>query len=163
MRIIPILLFLVLISGCAAISESNKLSKVAEDYFDTYSKRIDFKKFMAFYADNAHLKDIVYGNSFQNKVEIRNFLDWNKGQFNIINGTRALTVTRHTYGENFVITEGFFHQFNYDGELLGPWLFVITQELDSSNKIIRQTDWINYTPRSNFLGGKNMNDELVNK
>ena len=56
-----------------------------------------------------------------------------------------------------------FHEFSYDGSKLGPWLFVIIQEFNSDNKIIKQTDWINYTPRDNFLGGKNMNDSLKAK
>lgn len=163
MRIIQSLLIVVILNGCASLNKSSQLSQVVSDYFDTYSKRNDFNKFMAFYADTAHLKDIVYGNSFDNKMEIRNFLDWNKGEFKILGGKKALTVTRHTYGDNSAITEGFFHRFSYDGERLGPWLFVITQEFDSNNKIIRQTDWINYTPRSHFLGGENINDEIVNK
>ena len=163
MRIILSLLIALLLSGCISTNKSNKLPQVVNDYFDIYSKRDDFSKFMTYYADNAQLKDIIYGNSFNNKVEIRNFLDWNKGEFKILNGIRALTVTKHTFGENIAITEGFFHAFSYDGQKLGPWLFVITQEFDSNNKIIQQIDWINYTPRDNFLGGKNMNDELVKK
>ena len=92
------------------------------------------------------------------KAEIRNFLDWDRGEFKALNGPKILTVTRQTVGNNNVITEGFFHSFSYDGQNLGPWLFVITLEFDSENKIIQQTDWINYTPRANFLGGKNMNE-----
>jgi len=116
---------------------------------------------MSYYADNATFKDIIYGNSFDSKAKIRSFLDWDKGDYKILEGTRALTVTRHTFGKNTVITEGFFHEFSYDGNNLGPWLFVITQEFDSNNKITQQSDWINYTPRNNFLDGQNMNDELV--
>jgi hypothetical protein len=163
MRIILSLLIALLLNGCVSTSKNNKLSQVVNDYFDIYSKRDDFNKFMTYYADNAKFKDIIYGNSFNSKVEIRSFLDWDKGVFKILNGTRALTVTRHLFGKNTVITEGFFNAFSYDGQKFGPWLFVITQEFDSNNKIIKQTDWINYTPRGNFLGGKNMNDELVKK
>jgi hypothetical protein len=163
MRIILNLLILLLLNGCVSTSKNNNLPQVVNDYFDLYSKRNDFNKFMTYYADNAQFKDIIYGNSFSNKVEIRKFLDWDKGNFKILDGNRALTVTRHIFGINTAITEGFFHSFSYDGQKLGPWLFVITQEFDSNNKIIQQTDWINYTPRSNFLGGKNMNDELENK
>ena len=163
MRIILNLLIVLLLNGCVSTSKDNKLTQVVSDYFDTYSKREDFNKFMTYYADNAQFEDIIYGNSFNSKVEISNFLEWNKGEFKILNGNKALTVTRHTFGVNTAITEGFFHTFSYDGQKLGPWLFVITQEFDSNNKIIRQTDWINYTPRVDFLGGKNMNDELVKK
>lgn len=163
MRIILSLLIILLLSGCVSTSKNIKLTQVVKGYFDIYSKREDFNKFMTYYADNAQFKDIIYGNSFKNKVAIGNFLNWNKGEFKILNGNSALTVTRHTFGKNTAITEGFFHAFSYDGEKLGPWLFIITQEFDYNNKIIQQTDWINYTPRGNFLGGKNMNDELVIK
>lgn len=163
MRIILNLLIVLILNGCVSTSKDNKLPQVVSDYFDTYAKREDFNKFMTYYADNAQFEDIIYGNSFNSKVEISNFLEWNKGEFKILNGNKALTVTRHTFGVNTAITEGFFHTFSYDGQKLGPWLFVITQEFDSNHKIIRQTDWINYTPRVDFLGGKNMNDELVKK
>lgn len=163
MRIILSLLIVFLLNGCFSLSKNDQLPQVVNDYFDIYSKRDDFNKFMTYYADDAQFKDIIYGNSFNGKVEIRNFLDWDKGEFKALNGTRALTVTRHTFGNKIVITEGFFHTFSYNGQKLGPWLFVITQEFDSNNKITRQTDWINYTPRDNFLDGKNMNDALIAK
>ena len=163
MRIILSLLIILLLNGCVSTSKNNRLTQVVNDYFDIYSKRDDFNKFMTYFADNAKFKDVIYGNSFNSKVEIRNFLDWEKGEFKILNGNKTLTVTRHTFGENTAITEGFFHTFNYDGQKLGPWLFVITQEFDSNNKITQQTDWINYTPRNNFLGGINMNDGLEKK
>jgi hypothetical protein len=163
MRIILSLLIALLLNGCASTNKYNKLPQVVNDYFDIYSKRIDFNKFMSYYADNAQFKDIVYGNSFNSKVEIRNFLDWNKGEFKILNGNKILTVTKHTFEVNTAITEGFFHTFSYDGQKLGPWLFIITQEFDSNYKIIQQTDWINYMPRVDFLDGKNMNDELIKR
>ncbi|WP_440873657.1 nuclear transport factor 2 family protein [Thalassotalea sp. PLHSN55] len=163
MRIIISLLIVLLLNGCATTGKSNSLAQVVKDYYEVYSKREDFNKFMAYYADNAKFQDIIYGNSYNNKAEIRSFLDWGKGDFKVLNGTRTLTVTRHVFGKNTVITEGFFHAFSYDGQKLGPWLFIITQKFDSKNKIIEQTDWINYTPRNNFLGGKNMNDALLKK
>ena len=106
MRIILSLLIALLLNGCASTNKCNKLPQVVNDYFDIYSKRIDFNKFMSYYADNAQFRDIIYGNSFNSKVEIRNFLDWNKGEFKILNGNRILTVTKHTFEVNTAITEG---------------------------------------------------------
>ena len=60
-----------------------------------------------------------------------------------------------------MVSQGYFHQFSFNGQILGPWLFVITQDFDKNNKIIKQTDWINYTPRKKFLGGINMNKHLT--
>ncbi|KGJ93671.1 hypothetical protein ND2E_2164 [Colwellia psychrerythraea] len=163
MRIILSLFIIFILNACASTHENNQLPQVVKEYFDTYSQRDNFKKFMSYYADNAQFKDIIYGNSLQGKDEIKEFLNWDKGEFETLMGTKALTVTKHTYGKNTVITEGYFHTFSYYGQKLGPWLFVITLEFDSENKIIKQTDWINYTPRANFLGGKNMNEVLERK
>ncbi len=160
MRIILSFFIIFTLTGCVSTKQNNKLPQVVKEYFDTYSQRDDFKKFMTYYAENAQFKDIIYGNSLQGKDAIREFLNWDKGEFKTLKGTKVLTVTKHTYGKNTAITEGVFHTFSYYGQKLGPWLFVITLEFDSENKIIQQTDWINYTPRANFLGGKNMNEEL---
>jgi hypothetical protein len=116
---------------------------------------------MSFYATGAQLDDIIYGNEIKGRVEIQKFLAWNNDDFKVLSGSNILTITKQTVGKNNAITEGVFHKFSYGGKKLGPWLFVIIQEFDSSNKIIKQTDWINYTPRENFMGGKNMNKQLV--
>jgi hypothetical protein len=131
-----------------------------EEYFSVYSKRNDFERFMSFYAENAAFEDIVYGNTFKNKAQITEFLNWNNGKFELPSGTKTLTVTKQVVHNNIAVTEGYFHQFSYNDQKLGPWLFVIIQEFDENKKIIRQTDWINYTPRKKFLGGKNMNDTI---
>lgn len=172
MRIYILVLFFVILTGCANkhlsqndsshddLARSN-LAQVAQDYFNVYSQRNDFERFISFYANNAKFEDIIYGNSFDNKTEIKGFLAWDKGEFKLLSGQKALTVTTQVISENTVVTEGYFHEFTYDGQKLGPWLFVIIQEFDDNNKIIKQVDWINYTPRNNFLGGKNMNDKLT--
>ena len=126
-----------------------------------YSQRSDFNALMSFYDDDVQFDDIIYGNSFKNKAELRDFLNWNKGEFQALSGERILTITSQTIGNNTAVTEGYFHKFSYNGHTLGPWLFVIIHEFDNDNKIIKQTDWINYTPRKNFLGGRNINKKLT--
>lgn len=164
MRINLIFLFIFLFSGCASTSSDHKnLSVIVDDYFNVYAKRSDFKRLMSFYDNNAQLEDIIYGNNLKNKSEIKDFLAWDKGEFKVHSGELALTVTKQVIEKNIVVTQGFFNKFSYDGHPLGPWLFVIIQEFNAENKIIKQIDWINYTPRENFLGGKNMNDKITEK
>jgi hypothetical protein len=152
------------VTACVSITEQpTKLELLAKDYFEVYAQRSDFNQFMAFYDDNAELRDIIYGNYLQNKTAIRHFLDWSRGSFKVKAGNRILTVTQQTSDANIVVTEGYFHAFEYDGTLLGPWLFSITLEFNTKGKIIKQTDWINYTPREQFLSGKNMNEKLIDK
>lgn len=164
MRIILTTLIIFLFTGCTSTRNNHTdLFEIVDDYFNVYSQRTDFERLMYFYDNNVQFEDIVYGNIFKNKKEVREFLAWDRGEFKILSDDRALTVTKQVIEKNTVVTQGFFHKFSYDGQVLGPWLFVIVQEFNSQNKIIKQTDWINYTPRENFLGGKNMNTELINK
>lgn len=162
MRTFFVSMFVVLFSGCVSTSSNyNELSTVAKDYFNVYSQRIDFERLMSFYDENARFEDIIYGNNLEDKTAIRAFLAWDKGEFKVLSSERALTVTKQVFWQKMVVTEGYFHKFSYDGQELGPWLFVIIQEFNAQNKIIKQTDWINYTPREAFLGGVNMNDFLI--
>ncbi|PKI16030.1 hypothetical protein CXF71_10255 [Colwellia sp. 12G3] len=164
MRNILIALIILLFSGCASKSiNNNEMSQIVVDYFNVYSQRNDFNLLMSFYDDNAQFEDIIYGNSLKTKREIKEFLAWDKGEFTALSGGQILTITKQIQDGNTVVTQGFFHEFIFDGQRMGPWLFIIYQEFNSQNKIIKQTDWINYTPREDFLGGKNMNDELIKK
>jgi len=164
MRTILTILIVSLFSGCASTSNNhNNLSDIVDDYFSVYSHRNDFERLMSFYDSNAQFEDIIYGNSFKTKREIKEFLAWDKGKFTALSGDRILTITKQIQEGNTVVTQGFFHEFIYNEQKMGPWLFIIVQEFNSQNKIIKQTDWINYTPREDFLGGKNMNDELIKK
>lgn len=116
---------------------------------------------MSFYSEKAQLNDIIYGHYAKNKLEIANFLNWDRGQFMLERGNNILTVTGQVTEQHTVITRGYFHPFNYNGKAMGPWLFVIILQFDADNKIIKQTDWINYTPRKDFLGGPDMNQQLL--
>lgn len=162
MRIFTLALILLVLSACVPKNNNhNGLSEVAADYFRVYSQRKDIERLMSFYDNEAQFEDIIYGNRLKNKKEIKHFLAWGQGEFKVLSGELALTVTKQTVKKTSVVTQGFFHEFSYDSQKLGPWLFVIVQEFNAQNKIIKQTDWINYTPRKSFLGGKNMNNELI--
>lgn len=144
---------------------TNEFTKEFEDvvnsYFNTYQQRTDFKSFMSYYHEQAQFEDIIYGNHLKNKADITAFLNWQRGEFALINSDKLLTITKQVIDKQTVVTQGYFHQFSYDEVVLGPWLFVMVHEFDSQLKIIKQTDWINYTPRENFLGGINMNKVLI--
>lgn len=163
MRIFLTFVTVLLVTSCAAIKHDKQpLSEVAKDYFNVYDSRQDFDLLMSFYHEDAQLFDIVYGNELNNKTEIRDFFAWGKGTFQSLEGSGILTVNKQLVQKNVVVTEGYFHQFEYNGQRLGPWLFIIVQEFNQQNKIIKQTDWINYTPRKDFLGGANINQQLIN-
>ncbi|MDP2562213.1 nuclear transport factor 2 family protein [Psychrobium sp. 1_MG-2023] len=148
------------LSSCAVIPHKKEVLKaVSEEYFSVYATRTDLKRLMSFYAEDAQLFDIIYGNHLEGQKQISDFFAWDQGQFKLIDGNRVLTVTQHIVDKDTVVTEGVFNAFEFNGQTMGPWLFIIIQKFDVNNKIIKQTDWINYTPRSQFLGGKNMNQQ----
>jgi len=149
------------LTGCTSFdARKGSIADLARDYFSVYAARTEFDRFMSFYAENAQLEDIIYGNFLQNKSGIREFLNWDRGSYRVLGGKNALIVTAQYVDGNTVVTEGYFSAFEYDGKTLGPWLFVIVLEFNHENKIVRQTDWINYTPRESFLGGENRNDKI---
>jgi len=164
MRIVLMLLIVVLTAGCATVAKDTRgLEVVIDDYFDTYDKRIDFEHLMSFYDDTATLQDIIYGNDIKGKKQIKKFLAWDQGEFSTFSQNGVLTITDQAIDNNIVITRGYFHAFTFNKQKLGPWRFVMIHEFNDEQKIIKQTDWINYTPRANFLGGKDMNHLIKEK
>lgn len=137
-RVLLILVSTFLLHACSVTdNKKHLLQNVVDEYYTVYSERTDFERFMAFYDDQAQLE--------------------------VLAGKPVLTLSKHVIDGRNVITEGYFNQFKYNGQVLGPWLFVIVHQFNDKNKIIKQTDWINYTPRKQFLGGKNMNQGLHEK
>ena len=152
------LLLAVIASPAAALpSEGAPISEVAERYFAVYAEREDFDALMSFYADHAVLEDMIYGHLAQDKASIREFLDWSLGDFSVVDGKPALEVRELVIDGNTAVARGFFNRFVFQGREMGPWRFVIWLAFNEDGKIVRHTDWINYTPRKEFLGGENLN------
>ncbi len=136
------------------------LKKITEHYFELYKERENFEEFMEFYDENAVLEDIVYGNYIESKSKIAAFLNWHDVNFSSGSVAQTLVIQKQVFDNNIVVTEGYFTPFAYAGSDMGPWRFVIWLEFDQNNKIVRHVDWINYTPRANYLGGENLNERL---
>jgi len=137
------LIFTFILTSCHQASDGDTAS-AAKKYFEIYSERQNFEAFMAYYADNAVLEDIVSGLTFNNKQEIRTFLDWHKGDFIMPDSGQLFSINKQIVQNNTVVTQGEFHAFNYNGRDLGPWAFVIVQEFNQQQRIVKQSDWINY-------------------
>ncbi|AWL10713.1 hypothetical protein HMF8227_00205 [Saliniradius amylolyticus] len=148
------LVYCLLLSACTVLPNSSEadVQAVAHSYFETYAERSDFDRFMRFYADDAKLTDIVYGNEINGKDNIRDFFDWHRGDFTVVDAGPALEVEEQVISGNQVITKGVFREFEYNGNRMGPWKFIIWQELNQAGKVIAQEDWINYTPKKIMLG-----------
>lgn len=157
--IILIILCMVLCNAQATKKNTYTLHEIGSDFFKLYAERKDFEYFMSFYAADAVLEDIVYGNYIVSQNEIKKFLNWKNKSYKNIN-KNTLVVQKQVIMGNTMVTEGYFTEFSYDNKKMGPWRFIIWLEFDKTNKIIREVDWINYTPRDSFLGGEDMNKSL---
>lgn len=157
-RILAACLSLCVLAGCTATPVPTQIPLLAkaEAYYRLYAERTDFDAFMAFYAENAELRDMGYGSHLQSKAAIADFFDWNRGDVTVLEGA-SLSVDNHVVQGNTVVTRGHFTRFMYRDVQMGPWYFVIWLEFDDKGQIVRQTDWINYTPKEQFVGGDNLN------
>jgi len=147
-----LILILVLVFFSAFCSAEADTQDVVNEYFDTYAHRQDFDKFMDFYAKEAMLKDVVYGVELHGRQEISKFFDWHRGEFKTVSPGPILRITSHLISSNIAISRGIFEEFDYNKERLGPWEFIIWQEFNESGKIVRQDDWINYSPKKILIG-----------
>ena len=116
---------------------------------------------MSFYAENAIVDDLVYGHLATGKNEIRAFFNWPHGNFKVLGGKPALSISKQSIQGSTVTTRGLFNQFEYMGKVMGPWRFIIWHEFDKKGKIIYQEDWVNYTPKKNYVTGKNRNPQAA--
>ena len=76
MRAIAILFLLLPILGCQSSKSSptQAWQEQVHAYLNTYQQRDDFHQFMAFYAQDAVLEDMVYGHRAEGKSAISDFL-----------------------------------------------------------------------------------------
>lgn len=132
------------------------LAQVANAFFAIYAKRQDTTSLLSFYADEAEIQDLVYGELVKGKPAITHFYDWHSGNVKLLEND-ALKVTNQITQGNVVVTRGYFTPFLYYDQPQGPWRFVIWLEFNQEGKIVKQYDWINYTPKETFIGGENLN------
>lgn len=159
-------ILLLLVSACASVKQQanspiviendNSLEQVAAHYFELFAQRTEFDAFMSLYAEDAELQDLVYGKHAIGAAQIKDFYNWEVGEFKMLK-PQALVVTEQVIDNKVVVTRGYFTQFEYYGQITGPWQFIIWQQFNDSNKITQQYDWINYTPKETYIGGENMN------
>lgn len=143
-------------NALTSVMTETQLRNTAAQFFKTYSKRQDFDAFLAFYSESIVLEDLVYGERVQGKSALKGFYRWHSGEVELI-GEQALEVKEQLFSGNQVVTRGIFLPFYFHGKKMGPWRFVIWQEFDERGRIVKQFDWINYTPKETFIGGENLN------
>ncbi len=120
----------------------SSLESIATRYFEHYATRSDFAGFMSYYAENAILEDLVYGDRKVGRDAIRRFFDWGNSDFD--GHSPNLKVESMVIQGQQAVARGYFNSFSFKGQKMGPWYFVIWLEFDAQNKIKHQIDFINY-------------------
>lgn len=152
----------ILLTTFQAFSAPHPLAKVVEKYIKTYQQRADFDGMMDFYDNQAQLEDMVYGHKAGSKAEIKAFFNWSQDNFEVLDGKPAITIEETLIDDNSkkVVISGVFNRFRYMQKNMGPWRFSTRLHFNQANKIIYQQDWINYTPKAQFMTGKNLNPSI---
>lgn len=159
-----LLIVLVLTSffSCGEEQEMD-ISAVVTDFYETYKERKDFERFVAFYDEDIILEDVVNGDRITGKPALIDFLDWNNPNFQKLD-SETLVIYEQVVEANIVVTRGYFTEFQWGGTKFEAMHFVTILTFDSSGKILRQEDWINY-PSSliDYGNRKNSNDWIKNE
>ena len=154
-----------LLVGCKSPFEQNNVPTIkpqVEQFISIYQARVDFDAFLKLYADSAQLEDLVYGHHAVGKSGIAAFYNWHGGNFKVIDDLKTFKVEHLIIDEQqrqAVIT-GHFNEFIYHEQQMGPWRFVMTLQFNEKGLITHQQDWINYTPKADFMMGKNLNKTI---
>jgi hypothetical protein len=136
---LPFLLFI----SCEKETNNTSLSETASSYYKAYAERTDFENFLSFYDNSIVLEDMTNGDRIEGKVAFSEFFDWKNPDY-IKLDSAALYIKEQIIDKNKVVTTGYFTAFKW-GELeIEAMQFTSILTFNSSGKIIKQVDWINY-------------------
>lgn len=137
--ILPFLLFF----SCEKETTKTSFSDTASSYYKVYADRTDFDKFLSFYDNSIVLEDMINGDRIVGKVAFSEFFDWENPDYIKLDSS-ALYIREQIIDENKVVTTGHFTAIKW-GELeIEAMQFTSILTFNSSGKIIKQVDWINY-------------------
>lgn len=139
-KLLPIFL---IISFAFACSKPMNLQHIVNDYYKTYEERVDFEKFMIFYADDIMLEDMISGEAITGKKALKEFFDWNNLAYQKIH-KKTLIIDEQIFDGNKIVCKGYFTPFKWGEIEYEAMHFTTILTFNSSGKIRKQVDWINY-------------------
>ncbi|ESP92903.1 YybH family protein [Pseudoalteromonas luteoviolacea] len=163
-KFIASLMFTFILVGCTSTktkSSEPSLNEVVENYIKVYQARSDFARFLAFYADDVVLEDMLYGYKTTSKQQLADFFNWDAEQVHVLDSNKTFSVEQIIISQEqgTAIIRGTFNLFSYDGQQLGPWRFTTVLKFNGAGLIYYHQDWINYFPRSFVLEAPNLNTD----
>ena len=76
------LVVVVLLASCA--DQTKNVQPIVDAYYETYAQRNDFEKLLSYYDESILLEDYINGDKIQGKTALREFLDWDNPNFNMV-------------------------------------------------------------------------------
>jgi len=134
------LLILTFVVSC---SNPSNLSKIVDNYQSTHAQRADIVSLMGFYSDEIVLKDMINGEKIEGKPSLEIFFDWNNPAYKKLH-SKTLIVEENLFEGNKVVSKGYFTPFKWGETEYEAMHFTTILTFNSSGKIIKQIDWINY-------------------
>lgn len=122
----------------------------AINYFDTFSERSDWDKFLSFYREDVRFKDITLQLELDSLWKFKRFYKWDEegDRFKkLYPDQEHLNIQSLVVEGNTVAAKGHLNPFYYDGTLIdSDWgmEFTIWLTFDENLKIIEQIDWMEY-------------------
>lgn len=140
LKLLTTVLILLFIGACSNTSE---IDKIVDDYHRTYVERVDFENFMSFYSDDIVFEDMINGDKIVGKLALKNFFDWHNPAYKKLQ-TETLIIEEKLIDESKVVFNGYFTPFQWGETKYEAMHFTTILTFNSSGKIVKQVDWINY-------------------
>ena len=127
-----------------------KVRQLAEDFFQTFADRTDWKKFCSFYREDVVFKDIILQIDLDSLWQLQRFYKWDeeKNRFKkLFPEQEHLDLESLVVDKNMAVARGHLNPFYYDGELIdNDWgmEFTIWLYFDDHLQIVQQIDWFEY-------------------
>lgn len=137
------LIWLSLIWQSCKFQDNQLLEKRVVGFYKEYSSRKNLERFLSYYADSIIIEDIINGDRVLGKEAASKFFDWNNAAFQLY-GDKALVVTDMLVDNHKAVVRGYFNRFKWGQTQIEAMHFTTLLTFDSSGKIVKQIDWINY-------------------
>lgn len=121
----------------------NSIETTLQAFYTTYQERNDFNHFMSYYADTVVFEDIISAVRIEGREDLKSFFDWENPAFSKLTNN-ALELSELIVESDKAVVKGHFLPFSWNGQKFEAMYFTTWLYFNEDQKIIRQTDWINY-------------------
>lgn len=125
------------------IKPTYDIKQITQHYYETYAQRKDINEFMAFYAEDVVLTDVIQHVTIEGKPALTRFFDWHNPAFKTL-AAQILVIEEQIFTHTQVVTSGYFTEFEWYAKQYPAMQFTTTLTFNEKGKIIKHIDWIDY-------------------